>query len=67
LVTKENIDYCLSKLKDEDEKEDFMNVVSKVDIRTATKPVIEGDELCYKIWIWERNTKLRKYFELYLL
>jgi hypothetical protein len=27
LVTKENIGYCLSKLKDEDEKNDFMNVV----------------------------------------
>ena len=64
LVTKENIDHCLSKLKDEDEKEDFMNVVSKVDIRIATKPVIEGDELCYQIWISERNTKRRKYFEL---
>ena len=51
MVTKENIDYCLSKLKDEDEKKDFMNVVSKVDIKIATKPVIEGDEVCYKIWI----------------
>jgi hypothetical protein len=40
LVTKENIDYCLSKLKDEDEKKDFLNVVSKVHIKIDTKPVI---------------------------
>jgi hypothetical protein len=45
LVTKKNIDYSLSKLKDEDEKEDFMNVISKVDIKIDTKPVIEGYEL----------------------
>jgi hypothetical protein len=48
LVTKENIDYCL-KLKDEDEKKDFMNVLSKIDIKIDTKPVIEGNELCYKM------------------
>ena len=64
LVTKENIDYSLSKLKDEDEKKDFMNVVSKLDIRTDTKPVIEGDEVGYKIWIWDKNTKRRKHFRL---
>ena len=64
LVTKENIDYSLSKLKDEDEKKDFMNVVSKLDIRIATKPVIEGDEISYKIWLWDRNTKRRKHFWL---
>ena len=56
LVTKENIDYSLSKLKDEDEKEDFMNVVSKVDIKIDTKPVIEGNEICYNMLIRERNT-----------
>ena len=62
MVTKENIDYCLSKLKDEDEKEDFMNVVSKVDIKIATKPVIEGNEVCYNIWIWKRKHKAKKIF-----
>ena len=64
LVTKENIDYSLSKLKDEDEKKDFMKVVSKLDIRIAIKPVIEGDEISYKMWIWDRNTKRRKHFRL---
>jgi hypothetical protein len=63
LVTKENIDYCLSKLKDEDEKKDFLNVVSIVDIRIDPKPIIEEKEVCYKIWIWDRNTKRRKHFE----
>ena len=38
LVTKENIDYSLSKLKDEDEKKDFMNVISKIDIKIDTEP-----------------------------
>ena len=41
-----------------------MTVVSKVDIRVALEPVIEGDEVCYKIWIWERNTKRRIHFML---
>ena len=64
LVTKENIDYSLSKLKDEDEKEDFMNVVSKVDIKIDTKPVIEGNEICYNMLIRERNTKRGKHFQI---
>ena len=64
LVTKENIDYSLSKLKYEDEKKDFMNVVSKVDIKIDTKPVIEGNEISYNIWISERNTKRRIHFQL---
>ena len=41
-----------------------MNVVSKLDIRIATKPVIEGDEISYKILIWEKNTKGRRHFRL---
>ena len=64
LVTKENTDYCLSKLKDEDEKKDFLNVVSIVDIRIDPKHIIEENEVCYKIWIWDRNTKRRKHFRL---
>ena len=64
LVTKENIDYSLSKLKEEDEKKDFMNVISKVDIKIDTKPVIEGNETCYNILIRERNTKRRKHFQI---
>ncbi len=64
LVTKENIDYSLSKLKDEDEKKDFRNVISKIDIKIDTTPVIEGDEISYNIWISERNTKRRIHFQL---
>ena len=51
LVTKEIIDYYLSIIKDEDEKKDFLNTISKFDIRISTKPVIKGREFYYKIWI----------------
>src|SRR5688500_4501332 len=64
LVTKENIDSSLFKLKDENEKKDSMNVISKLDIRVATQPIIEGEEISYKIWILDRNTNRRKHFRL---
>lgn len=41
-----------------------MNVVSEVDIKIDTKPVVEGNEISYNIWIQERNTKRRKHFQL---
>ena len=40
-----------------EEKKDFMNTISKFDIRISTKPVIERDEFYYKIWILRRGTK----------
>jgi len=48
LVTKENIDYYLSKIEDEKQKKDLMTTISKFDIRVSTKPVIdeEYDEFC---------------------
>lgn len=49
LVTKETIDYYLSIIKDEDEKEDFLSTISKFDIRIATEPVIKWPEFYYKI------------------
>ena len=58
LVTKETIDYYLSKIKDnENLKKDLISTVSKFDIRISTKPVIKGDEFYYKIWILRRGTK----------
>ena len=48
LVTKEIIDYYLSKIEDEKQKKDLMTTISKFDIRISTKPVIdeEYDEFC---------------------
>jgi len=48
LVTKETIDYYLSKIEDEKHKKDLMTTISKFDIRISTKPVIdeEYDEFC---------------------
>ena len=54
LVTKETIDYYLSIIKDEKEKKDFLDTVSKFDIRISTEPVIKGLEFYYKIWILRR-------------
>ena len=62
LVTKETIDYYLSKIKDEKTKTDLISTVSKFDIRISTKPVLEEEceEFYYKIWIWRRGTKKRR-------
>ena len=60
LVTKEIIDYYLSKIKDDDDekqKKDLINTVSKFDIRISTEPIIRGDEFFYKIWILKKVTK----------
>ena len=64
LVTKETINYYLSIINDEQEKKDFMNVLSKIDIKIDTKPVIEGNEICYNMLIRERNTKRGKHFQI---
>ena len=71
LVTKETIDYYLSIIKDEEEKEDFQNTISKFDIRISTSPVIKGLEFYYKIWIHKRGTKkkahIKEYYPLKLI
>jgi hypothetical protein len=71
LVTKETIDYYLSIIKDEDEKEDFLSTVSKFDIRISIEPVIKGKEFYYKIWILRRGTKkkahIKDYYPLHML
>ena len=44
LVTKETIDYYLSKIKnDEKQKKNLLSTVSKFDIRISTIPIIEED------------------------
>ena len=67
LVTKEIINHYLSILKDESVKKDFINTISKFDIRISTKPIIEEKEeyFYYKIWIWRRGTKKRALIKLY--
>jgi hypothetical protein len=68
LVTKETINYYLSKIKDDEkQKKDLMTTISKFDIRISTKPVIdeEYEEFCYKIWVWRRGTKKRAHIKLY--
>ncbi len=65
LVTKETIDYYLSIIKDEDEKEDFLSTVSKFDIRISTEPVIKWPEFYYKIWILKRGTNKRAHIKQY--
>ena len=74
LVTKETIDYHLSKIKDDDDKKqkkDLLSTISKFDIRISTKPVIKDDEFYYKIWILRRGTKkkihVKQYYHLSLL
>ena len=67
LVTKETIDYYLSKIKDDEGKKDLISTVSKFDIRISTQPIIEEEyeEFYYKIWIWRRGTKKRAHIKLY--
>jgi hypothetical protein len=68
LVTKEIIDYYLSKIKDgEKQKKDLLSTVSKFDLKISTKPIIEKEyeEFYYKIWIWRRGTKKRAHIKLY--
>ena len=71
LVTKEIINHYLSIIKDEREKKDFMNTISKFDIRISTNPIIQGEEFYYKIWILRRGTKkkahIKDYYSLHLL
>src|SRR5688500_17220334 len=67
LVTKETIDYYLSKIKDDEGKKDLISTVSKFDIRISTQPIIEKEyeEFYYKIWIGRRGTKKRAHIKLY--
>lgn len=65
LVTNKIINHYLSIIKDESVKKDFINTISKFDIRISTKPVIKGNEFYYKIWILRRGTKKRAHIKQY--
>lgn len=71
LVTKENIEYYLSIIQDEPTRGDFINTVSKIDVRISTNPIIAGDEFYYKIWILRKGTKkkahIKEYYSIKLL
>ena len=71
LVTNEIINYYLSIIKDDREKKDFINTISKFDIRLSTEPVIKDEEFYYKIWILRRGTKkkahIKQYYPLHML
>jgi hypothetical protein len=67
LVTKENVESIISKLEDEQLQKDFVNTISKIDIRITTEPVKIKDVYCYKIWISKKGTKkkalIKKYYD----
>ena len=80
MLTMENIKRILSKLKYEEQQwnkenqefqKDFLNIISKLDIRIANEPVIKGDEYYYKIWIYRKGTKnkvhIKQYYPLKVL
>ncbi len=71
LITKENIEYCLSIIEDVSTKRDLIRTSSKIDIRISTTPVIEGKEFYYKIWVIRRGTKkkahIKQYYSIKLL
>ena len=71
LVTRENIKSILSKIQDEQTKHNLINLLSKIDIRVSTEPIIVGNEFYYKIWILKRGTKnkahIKDYYSLKLL
>src|SRR5215203_113760 len=80
MLTMENIKRILSKLKYEEQQwnkkhqefqKDFLNILSKLDIRIANEPIIKGDEYYYKIWIYRRGIKnkdhIKQYYPLKIL
>ncbi len=80
MLTMENTKRILAKLKYEEQQwnkknhefqKDFLNVISKIDIRISIKPVIKGDEYYYKIWIYRKGTKnkahIKQYYPLKIL
>src|SRR5215216_5384401 len=74
MFTIENIKRILSKLKYEEQQwnkkhqefqKDFLNIISKLDIRISTKPVIRGDEYYYKIWVIKKGTRNKAHIKEY--
>ena len=65
MVTKENVESIVSKLEDEQLQKDFVNTMSKIDIKIATEPIKINDEYCYKIWISKKVTKRKVQIKRY--
>ena len=66
LVTKENVESIVLKLEDEQLQKDFVNTMSKIDIRIAIQPIKRKDVYYYKIWVSKKGTKekaqIKKYY-----
>jgi hypothetical protein len=60
LLTKENIDHCLSFTHDEGERKELLILLSKLDIRLSN-PYKVGHDFEYKIWIIQNFSKKRVY------
>ena len=65
LVTKENVESIISKLEDKQLQKDFINTMSKIDIKIATEPRKIKDKYCYKIWILKKGTKKKAQIKRY--
>jgi hypothetical protein len=65
LVTKEKIESIISKLEDEQLQKDFVNTMSKIDIRIATQPIKRKDVYYYKIWVSKKGTKKKAQIKRY--
>ncbi len=66
-LTEENIEYYLSIISDESTKKDFINTLSKIDVRISTNPIISSDQFYYKIWIMRKGTKKKAHIKYYPL
>lgn len=65
LVTKERTQSILSKIEEKQIKSNLINLLSKIDIKISTEPIIVGNEFYYKIWILKRDTKYKVHIKDY--
>lgn len=65
LVTKENIESILTKIEDEQTKINLINLLSKIDIRISTEPIIVGNEFYYNLLILKKGTKNKAHIKDY--
>ena len=45
----------------------LINLLSKIDIRISTEPVIVGKEFYYKIWILKKEQKIKHILKITIL
>ena len=60
LITKDNIDNCLSFIQDDNERKGLLRLLSKLDIRLSN-PYKVGRHVEYKIWIINKFSRKRVY------